>query len=121
MHERIKAIWTTKLRNGEYSQATGSLQSTSGGFCCLGVLCDIYSKEMGVEWGKRESGAIEFDGSTTVLPPRVAEWAGLSGPYIHNPAVRIGEGEDEHEMQLAELNDTGSTFAEIADLIEAQL
>ena len=44
MHKRIKRIWLEALRGGKYEQTTGVLRSKKDGFCCLGVLCDLYIK-----------------------------------------------------------------------------
>ena len=49
MNTQIKQQWVTALRSGEYTQARWNLQ-TEQGFCCLGVLCDLYAKETGTEW-----------------------------------------------------------------------
>ena len=51
----------------------------------------------------------------TFLPRSVVEWAGVKG---HNADFIINETRTE---TLANLNDTGFTFNEIADLIEEQL
>ncbi len=40
----VKKLWIKALRSGEYKQDTGSLKTSSNGFCCLGVLTDIYCK-----------------------------------------------------------------------------
>lgn len=39
----LKAQWLKALRSGKYAQAQGALYKggTHGGYCCLGVLCDV--------------------------------------------------------------------------------
>jgi hypothetical protein len=101
MVPEIKAKWVEALRSGEYEQGCGALRTEDGKYCCLGVLTDLYCKAKGVT----------FDGVTRsnrwVLNLSVRRWAGLESP---NPAVP--------QAPLAWLNDSGRTFAEIADLIE---
>jgi hypothetical protein len=103
MNPQIKQKWLSALRSGEYQQGRCYLRTNSG-FCCLGVLCDLYGKEHNVEWELVGAGTYyEFQDEPELLPLSVAEWAGV----------------DRHRsLTLGELNDTGSTFNEIADLIE---
>lgn len=41
MDQALKAAWTAALRSGEYRQCSSQLHSSSGGYCCLGVLAKI--------------------------------------------------------------------------------
>jgi hypothetical protein len=116
-----------------YKQGTGSLTRAQTGLadkdCCLGVLCKL-AVEAGAVTASRKPAWVttEEDGKFSwsveygefrehaTLPPEVREWAGLtqSNPNIKfNPA-----GPDE---SAAHLNDTGTSFADIADLIDANL
>lgn len=102
MNPEIKEKWINALLSGEYKQVNGMLRSGDK-YCCLGVLCDIHSKETGTQWSKTES----YMGSPDYLPYEVEKWAGLSnfaGMY------------DDRES-LAHDNDTGKSFAEIAEII----
>lgn len=45
MNPEIKAKWVAALRSGDYEQGRGYLHR--GGFCCLGVACDLFIKETG--------------------------------------------------------------------------
>ena len=45
----IRNQWTAALRSGKYSQIRGRLLR-DGGFCCLGVLCDLHSIVTGTPW-----------------------------------------------------------------------
>ena len=114
MNPQIKQKWVDALRSGDYQQGRNYLR-TDNGFCCLGVLCDLYGKENNVEWnlavaedGDRDY--YEFQDKTGRIPLSVVEWAGVEdcNPYICG-------------RSLAERNDTGSTFNEIADLIQEHL
>lgn len=119
MNQAIKKQWVNALRSGQYTQASGNLRSNLG-HCCLGVLCDLYAKEMGKEWechqtaDKNSFPHYSFQNETSFLPVSVIEWAGLSRP---SPTVKISEAWEE----LAYLNDQPVSFEEIANLIEEQL
>lgn len=112
MNQQVKEKWLSALRSGDYKQTQGFLRKEDG-FCCLGVLCDLYGKEHNVEWDLVEDGDrdyYEFQDKTATLPLPVVEWAGVGSP---NPSI-CGRS-------LADRNDGGSTFNEIADLIEEHL
>ncbi len=46
MKAKYKKKWLAALRSGEYSQAADFLHDGDGGYCCLGVLCDILKDEV---------------------------------------------------------------------------
>ena len=127
MNTQVKEKWLNALRSGEYSQETGRLR-TNGGFCCLGVLCDLYAQETNQEWilnpGDCDEGIWSPDywsfvgGAQELLPLSVRQWAGLK---CDSPTVELEDEYGSYNISLAELNDNGSTFKQIADLIEAQL
>jgi len=104
---------TDALRSGEYKQTKQRLRNDEG-FCCLGVACDIYMKETGDgEWVKMALGSsqkfmIGEVGSMTSLPKPVAEWFGIQGLGYYNSS----------EPHLAQLNDKGRSFQEIATFID---
>ncbi len=118
MKPEIKQLWVSSLRSGEYKQGKYVLK-VNDLFCCLGVLCDLHRKHSDnpKEWRKiiiNEKESIHYNSSTTTLPKVVSDWAGLSS---FNPIIKeLGE-----IMTLAELNDSGKTFIEIADIIEKYL
>lgn len=98
----IKEPWLAALRSGEFKQAQGSLVKGQLGYCCLGVLCVA----MGWELRDRISGGA-FTGISTGPPQLVGRYndSGLT---------------DDNRAYLAQLNDSGRTFAEIADVIERE-
>lgn len=100
MNARIKQLWLAALRSGEYRQTTRQLKREAG-FCCLGVLCDLHSKDMGDTWF-----GSEYLGKSRYPPEIVLSWAELS---------------QQGENLLAWNNDHGATFEEIADIIEREL
>lgn len=116
MNPEIKARWVAALRSGEYKQGKNKLCS-DGKFCCLGVLCDLYSKDHSVEpgqWADNGTGKWYF-GSKYALPTPVIEWAETG---TNSPMVKLLT----HKDYLAALNDAGThNFNDLADLIEAQL
>jgi hypothetical protein len=113
MNPQIKQKWVSALRSGEYQQ-TQRLLHYENGFCCLGVLCDLYLKENQLEWepSTHSNNVYVFQNNGADLPFSVIEWSGIEGC---NPPVNDGES------TLAGLNDSGSTFEQIADVIEKQL
>lgn len=123
MNSEIKAKWLAALRSGEYPQVQEYLQNGKGAFCCLGVLCDLYRKEVG-----NGGWEIYFAGMTFILdnvstpyypPTRVINWAGLGESWEALNKIRITI--DGKENSLAEHNDQGKTFSQIADAIEDQI
>lgn len=45
MKPEVKEKWIAALRSGEYRQARGVLNDGQGGYCCLGVLCEVAKQE----------------------------------------------------------------------------
>ncbi len=139
MNPEIKQKWLNALRSGEYPQGRNSLRNING-FCCLGVLCDIYSKELNKSWTRygadrevyapfdelrdkvEEYDELHMDDESELLPQSVMNWAGLESG---SPEVEINNDEFDGigslKRELALLNDEGETFATIADLIEQSL
>lgn len=117
MNQQIKQSWLGALRSGDYQQTRGRLRDTTG-FCCLGVLCDLYAKEKNLKWEEYPlqmgCGYRLYDESCT-LPKQVMDWSGLQES---NPTLTY---DDELNMDLARLNDDGFSFNSISNLIEEQL
>lgn len=133
---QVKQKWVDALRSGEYQQATGKLKSQEG-FCCLGVLCDLYAKEhedagweyRGTDEPSDPTDYWYFDDQSECLPESVAQWAGIEGLKYTVHVKVLDEDccydEDEEdvycEVDVIDLNDEGSSFKRIADLIEESL
>jgi len=115
MKQEIKDKWVAALRSGEYKQGKNRLR-TDDTYCCLGVLCAVYSKETGNgNWGLIDGTFIDGEQIGMGVPPMsIVNWAEFNTP---NPNPRIPS----KERSLAELNDKGFSFNEIADLIEKEL
>ena len=137
MNTKIKQKWVSALRSGEYEQGSEKLYSGRG-YWCLGVLCDLYSKENGLKWEFRGDDVIKtedeivpsqlqkfdyfyFDDESEFLPESVMDWAELS---VKNPQVRVeceyGEDARFYVDEIANVNDSGYSFTQLAEIIENQ-
>lgn len=137
MKPEVKAVWTEALRSGTYPQTIFALCGTLDGtpaYCCLGVLCEIYRLQnpLSTRWGDGDEFEIGDDGtgnpidsSYDMLPLTIQLWAGLdsaNGKFEASPnfvsPVKINPNFP--GMSLVNLNDSGATFAQIADIIERE-
>lgn len=109
MNKKVKKQWLKALRSGEYKQTTNYLKN-SDAYCCLGILCDIHSKEKNHKWSVGESYFSQNRG----LPDQVLKWANL--PNDNRYVVYNGK-----HGQLGNANDMGLSFKQIANIIEKQL
>jgi hypothetical protein len=118
MNSEIKEKWINALRSQEYKQSQHYLRDDYG-YCCLGVLCDIYAKEMNVPWEQpyEEDGINDYYyfNEAENLPIEVIDWAELK---YESPSVTVENGDI---IELAKLNDTGTDFLTISNLIEKSL
>ena len=115
MNSEVKEKWLNALRSEEYKQTQRNLK-TDEGYCCLGVLCDLYAKEMNVPWEKDYSHSYYYmHDEEEVLPYRVQQWAELENSC---PEVI-----DEYHIScsLVTLNDNGMDFNSISIFIERSL
>ena len=89
MNKDIAEKWAVLLESNEFAQSSGKLRRTEG-YCCLGVLCELYRRETGqgmwVECEGDNTGMYDFqwlnnqrrtDVPATLLPPVVQAWAGM--------------------------------------------
>jgi len=91
------------LRSKKYEQGKGQLRSGNK-FCCMGVGCDLFGKENSIKWKENS-----FMRALRFLPFDVMRWLGLNddgGAYLND--------------KLTCLNDDGTTFDRIADIIESE-
>lgn len=94
MDPRIKANWLAALRSGKYRQGKEMLfDPEERSYCCLGVLRSVHRM-------RKHAEGDEY------IAVKAAERIGLSFGV---------------QDMLAGFNDSGRTFAEIADWIEANL
>lgn len=113
MNKDIKEKWIKALTSGEYKQTTGKLR-TAEGFCCLGVLCDLYSKEFeSINWEYDDvQDEFFFAGDPATLALEIQNWAVIDSSH----ASFIDDWDKIHA--LSELNDKGRDFKYIADIIK---
>lgn len=121
MDSEVRDTWVAALRSGKYPQGRFALHSVSGtgkeSFCCLGVLC-VLAVEAGIIGEPRRDASGENylygkHSASGYLPVEVQKWSGITSAEA---AFHVGgfAGMD----SLSSRNDTGATFATIADLIE---
>lgn len=142
LRKSVRAKWVAALRSGEYQQTTGVLTEVNGlddalGYCCLGVLCElaradgvpleivVCSEERAMDDHFEYVDARAYNGSATMPPLDVAKWAGSFQPRyedwrVRRPGTESG-GVGAVDPYLANENDSGRSFKEIADLIENDL
>ena len=114
MNDNAK-LWVDELEN--FKQAKGHLRDGDR-FCCLGVACELYRRETGKgEWGI--VGGLRYfsldvnEHTNTYLPDVVMGWLGLTkNSGYFNGTGGIGS--------LAQMNDGGSSFEEIAAKIREE-
>ncbi len=143
-HEQREHLeeWVEALRSGKWQQTQNELwdDSSSGysaeevegrgeqiGYCCLGVLCKLNGIN-NHETAELDGIEIEYTNGSAIHPRRFNELVGLelrSVPYIDYDGEYGTEVIDvessfaaSYASVLAGLNDSGSTFEEIADTIE---
>lgn len=124
MNPEIRAQWCAALRSGEYPQTDEALRRLPeeagdhpAGYCCLGVLTDLYLKAGNEEMTEQD----EFLGAGNGEPASV--WTSVEGSLALPVMVWAGLTDRDPELRpglhgnAVFLNDSGRTFAEIADLI----
>ena len=102
MKEDIKNLWVAALRSEDYKQGKGRLRNGDE-YCCLGVLCEL------LNISKQNLGNnYSYDYQHVFLPIRAMRMAGM----------KSDDGNYRKVMSLANQNDQGRSFKEIADIIE---
>ncbi len=108
--------WVKALRSGEYQQTVKRLHRITDGvdsFCCLGIACKLYAEDHDIttviQANTFEDDAVAYASYAAILPHQVQYWLGLN-----DRAGGFG-----YET-LADRNDRGATFVEIADIIESE-
>lgn len=117
MNKHIKKLWVAELRNPNIKQTSGQLRTGTGAytaFCCLGVLCNLHAAAH-PKIAAAELSPYTYLNERGCLPQAVIDWAGI--PSIYGDEVIING----KKLTLAEHNDSGATFIELAAAIQAQL
>lgn len=113
MRKDVMIKWIAALRSGKYVQGRQRLKTVPGTtgvaeHCCLGVLCEVLGMKSRPNLGPGNIVHTFGRGSCTYLPPTVVRKAGMktSIGYVNT------------SVDLVALNDNGTSFEEIANLIE---
>ena len=105
--KQVVKRWIKALRSGKYAQTTKKLRDNQG-FCCLGVLCDLASKDGGNQWVD-QGGRYVYGTRIGALPDNIQN-------FIFTDDYTL------KSIDLIDLNDEKQyTFAEIANVIEKEL
>lgn len=142
MKKAIADKWIKALNSNRYLQAQGRLCRNgykNDSFCCLGVLTDLYiqDKHKNTKNGKHTCGwdtqtefnkrIYAFEGETENLPDKVQRWAGMKsnfGELLHGKKrlnIQLGidlDGDPIEYDSLIDLNDSGKSFKDIAQIIK---
>lgn len=103
--QELLKTWVEALRSGKYKQGRNQLRHGNS-FCCLGVFCDIVNPEGWVE-DENVSGYFFWKYKK-----------GKNNSYIPCNLMKELGILDKNTGMLANMNDAGKTFEEIADKIE---
>lgn len=118
MNKLIKSLWMKALRSGKYKQARKRLKNRKGGFCCLGVLCDLHGKETGDKWNRND---LSYFGRGETLPDEVRIWAGIEDPNPIAGGCTLAEHNDGDWINEDGMEEPPKGFAAISNLINRYL
>jgi len=116
MNKEIAKKWVEALRSGNYKQGHCQLRSTDNKYCCLGVLCDLYTQATGAQWIRKDRAEYQIHFDSKILSPSVREWSGMQ-----STTGRYENLDTCDKTDLTVDNDYGKTFQEIADIIEKHM
>lgn len=95
--EEFKSKWVAALRSGEYKQCKQTIHDKeSNSFCCIGVAAVLHGHN-----------------------PEAHDFSTVG--YIQLPDAIANGFRNQNTIDLMHLNDSGKSFTEIADYIEANL
>ena len=100
----FKKQWLKALRSGKYQQGKDNLRSTDNKFCCLGVAAHVV-------------GCTCITGKSYI--ENDSEYSSKIRGISKVPKILIGNGDIPGE--LADMNDRGTSFDDIADWIQENL
>ena len=133
--------WLQALESGKYNQTKEVLNDGKGGFCCLGVACDIFEEELGLI--KQEDHiTAEFEQKNVIsykskedysfyaeVPPNAVKE--ILNLRTNGGDVKYGYAAPDNHLKaydnfvqevgycLVEMNDDGKSFKEIAEKVRA--
>lgn len=123
MNDNAK-LWARELKSGKWKQTKNVLHNVDeDSYCCLGVACKL-AIDAGVqlieeqELDNMDGITMSFyNGKGLDLPQPVQEWLGLCSEVGN---IKPAKNEPLFKATLAYKNDNGSSFEEIANLIESE-
>lgn len=128
---KFKTEWLRNLRSGEFKQVKTKLSDMNNGRCCLGVACDIATKDDGVSLHRIVEGNDVYyktvnmpndnDHYDGILPKAILDEYGIpmSATGYWDRGIKLSESEEYFIDDLTALNDDyGFTFEQIADIID---
>lgn len=107
----LKAKWLAELRGGRYPQGRNYLLDNEGNYCCMGVLACVAG------YGPEEIQCME--GLDEIKCDLLGVWDRSESSMTFSPIVP--KSHTTLQRKLAGMNDSGKSFAEIADWIEVNL
>lgn len=116
MNQEIKKQWVAALRSGKYQQTKGRLRTIDNRYCCLGVLCDLVAPG---DWDLPHNSGENYlhVGSCGLPTNKVLRMAGVLD--VEKAGKEDAITVTHPLFVLANMNDKGKSFAEIAHAIEA--
>ena len=108
---RVKR-WIRDLKSGKYAQAQGRLKATWGGYCCLGVACNVVKPD---EWASADYNDPKH------IPGLWHPLAAEEGAYLGPKGRKLYHLTYAGMQALAKLNDEGASFKDIAKRLSADL
>ena len=103
--------WIDALLSDKYKQTQSRLRDSLG-HCCLGVACDVKNPDI---W---EEASIKFPDRIAYQWGKGTEEENPPTHYLPKDLMAELDIDDHFQQHLTYLNDNGSTFAEIAEVIK---
>ncbi len=100
--------WLEALESGKFEQGSDFLRSADDKFCCLGVACEL-SGVKAVLMNRSGITRYEYLGERHYLPKEI----------VDKLKFRDNDGSGGLSRSIAQLNDEGKTFKEIAATVRA--
>ena len=122
MNKQKKKMWIEALKSGAFKQCRGYLEK-DGKYCALGVLSILSLLEGQCTYNQMgEVG--KFDNRRFTLSYNTMKWANiaqLDDEFLEPEASKIQFLYKKRVVTIADLNDGGLSFVELADIIEKNL
>ena len=114
MIKKTKEMWIRALKSGEFKQGKGYLER-DGEYCALGIL-SLLSLIEGQCTYNQIDGLGRFDNKRFTLSYNTLNWAGMDLEDFKIDVIYEGES-----TTIADLNDRGLSFKELARIINLKL